>query len=160
MLGTLGKATRLRIPPELRTLTLHFGAAVWKRDTEDPQRKLILLKYTDGNYTNYMRDRTRFHELDFSLEILNTSRQDGQLYEYIVSKGPEEKVWRIQLEVYGEPWCCGSAVLGAPSLVQCWEQGGKAGGRCPPWCQGAAGSPRPHLGTARSIWVHAEHLPF
>ncbi|XP_065516216.1 signaling lymphocytic activation molecule-like isoform X2 [Lathamus discolor] len=100
VLGTLGKATRLRIPPDLRDLTLRFGAAVWKRDTEDPQRKLILLKYADGNYTNYVQDRTRFHELDFSLEILNTSRQDGQLYEYTVSKGPEEKVWRIQLEVY------------------------------------------------------------
>ncbi|NWS45708.1 SLAF1 protein, partial [Probosciger aterrimus] len=66
---------------------------------EDPQRKVILLKYSDGYYTNYMQDRTRFHELDFSLEILNTSRQDRQLYEYIVSKGPEE-VWQIQLEVY------------------------------------------------------------
>ncbi|KFZ62803.1 Signaling lymphocytic activation molecule, partial [Antrostomus carolinensis] len=67
---------------------------------EDPQRKLVLLKYSDGNYTNYMEGRTRFHKSDFSLEILNTSRQDGQLYEYIVSKGPEEKVWQIQLEVY------------------------------------------------------------
>uniref|UniRef100_A0A8V5GXJ0 Uncharacterized protein n=1 Tax=Melopsittacus undulatus TaxID=13146 RepID=A0A8V5GXJ0_MELUD len=82
----------LRIPPALRELTLRFGAAVWKRDTEDPQRKLILLKYTGGNYTNYVQDRTRFHELDFSLEILNTSRQDQQLYEYTVSEGPEEKV--------------------------------------------------------------------
>ncbi|NXK71577.1 SLAF1 protein, partial [Amazona guildingii] len=67
---------------------------------EDPQSKLILLQYSDGNYTNYVQDRTRFHELDFSLEILNTSRQDGQLYEYRVSKGPAEKVWQIQLEVY------------------------------------------------------------
>ncbi|XP_009698442.1 PREDICTED: signaling lymphocytic activation molecule-like, partial [Cariama cristata] len=100
VLGTVGKATILPIPPELRDLTLRFGAAVWKRDTEDPQRKLVLLKYLDGNYTNYMPGRTRFHELDFSLEILNTSRQDRQLYEYIVSKGSEEKVWQIQLEVY------------------------------------------------------------
>ncbi|XP_029882275.1 signaling lymphocytic activation molecule isoform X1 [Aquila chrysaetos chrysaetos] len=100
VLGTLGKATMLRIPPELQELTLRFGAAVWKRDTEDPQRKLVLLKYSDGNYTNYMQGRTRFHKLDFSLEILNTKRQDRQLYEYIVSKGPEEKVWQIQLEVY------------------------------------------------------------
>ncbi|XP_061298365.1 signaling lymphocytic activation molecule [Pezoporus flaviventris] len=100
VLGTLGQATMLRIPPELRALTLRFGAGLWKRDTEDPQRKLILLKYADGTHTNYVRDRARFHELDFSLEILNTSRQDGQLYEYSVSKGPEEKVWRIQLEVY------------------------------------------------------------
>ncbi|XP_009945707.1 PREDICTED: signaling lymphocytic activation molecule-like, partial [Leptosomus discolor] len=100
VLGTLGKATILQIPPELRDLTLHFGEAVWKRDTEDPQRKLVLLKYSDGNYTNYMQGRAHFHKLDFSLEILNTSRQDRQLYEYIVSKGPEEKVWQIQLEVY------------------------------------------------------------
>ncbi|XP_059688071.1 signaling lymphocytic activation molecule [Gavia stellata] len=100
VLGTSGKATILQIPPELQKLTLHFGEAVWKRDTEDPQRKLVLLKYSDGNYTNYMQGRTRFHKLDFSLEILNTSRQDRQLYEYIVSKGPEEKVWQIQLEVY------------------------------------------------------------
>ncbi|NXN22388.1 SLAF1 protein, partial [Nycticryphes semicollaris] len=69
--------------------------------TEDPQRKLVLLKYWDGNYTNYMgRGRARFHVVNFSLEILNTSREDGQLYEYIISKGPEEKVWQIQLEVY------------------------------------------------------------
>ncbi|NXW38521.1 SLAF1 protein, partial [Phaetusa simplex] len=68
--------------------------------TEDPQRKLILLKYLDGNYTNYMPERARFHMVDFSLEILNTSREDRQLHEYIVSKGPEEKVWQIQLEVY------------------------------------------------------------
>ncbi|KGL96885.1 Signaling lymphocytic activation molecule, partial [Charadrius vociferus] len=67
---------------------------------EDPQRKLVLLKYLDGNYTNYMQGRTRFHKSDFSLEILNTSREDRQLHEYIVSKGPEEKVWQIQLEVY------------------------------------------------------------
>ncbi|NXQ80280.1 SLAF1 protein, partial [Nyctibius grandis] len=67
---------------------------------EDPQRKLVLLKYSHGNYTNYMQERTRFHKLNFSLEILNTSRQDTQLYEYIVSEGPEEKVWQIQLEVY------------------------------------------------------------
>ncbi|XP_074709334.1 signaling lymphocytic activation molecule [Strix uralensis] len=100
VLGTLGKATILRIPPELQNLTLRFGAAVWKRDTEDPQRKLVLLKYADGNYTNYMENRMRFHKSDFSLEILNTSRQDQQFYEYIVSKGPEEKVWQIQLEVY------------------------------------------------------------
>ncbi|NXQ94026.1 SLAF1 protein, partial [Sagittarius serpentarius] len=67
---------------------------------EDPQRKLVLLKYLDGDYTDYMQGRTRFHKLDFSLEILNTNRQDRQLNEYIVSEGPEEKVWQIQLEVY------------------------------------------------------------
>ncbi|KFR15291.1 Signaling lymphocytic activation molecule, partial [Opisthocomus hoazin] len=67
---------------------------------EDPQKKLILLKYSDGNYTNYMEERTRFQKMDFSLEILNTSREDRQLYEYIVTKGSEEEVWQIQLEVY------------------------------------------------------------
>ncbi|KFQ53258.1 Signaling lymphocytic activation molecule, partial [Pelecanus crispus] len=67
---------------------------------EDPQTKLILLMYSNGNYTNYSQGRTRFHKLDFSLEILNTSRQDRQLYEYIVSEGPAEKIWQIQLEVY------------------------------------------------------------
>ncbi|NXE29977.1 SLAF1 protein, partial [Ardeotis kori] len=68
--------------------------------TEDPRSKLVLLKYWNGNYTNYMEGRTRFHKQNFSLEILNTSRQDRQLYEYIVSQGSEEKVWQIQLEVY------------------------------------------------------------
>ncbi|XP_068778081.1 uncharacterized protein [Struthio camelus] len=100
VLGTLGKATFLRIPPEFQELTVRFGTAVWKRDTEDPQSKQVLLKYSDGNYTNYMREQTRFHLANFSLEILNTSRQDRQLYEYIISKGSEEKVWQIQLEVY------------------------------------------------------------
>ncbi|KAM6190120.1 signaling lymphocytic activation molecule-like [Sarcoramphus papa] len=100
VLGTLGKATILRIPLDLQNLTLSFGAAVWKRDTDDPHRKLVLLKYLDGNYTNYMQRQTRFHKSDFSLEILNTSRQDRQLYEYIASTGSEETVWQIQLEVY------------------------------------------------------------
>ncbi|NWI69927.1 SLAF1 protein, partial [Todus mexicanus] len=68
--------------------------------TEDPQRNLVLLHYFNGSYTNYMERRTRFHASNFSLEILNTSRQDRQLYQYIVNKGPEEKVWPIQLEVY------------------------------------------------------------
>lgn len=44
----------------------------------------------------------RFHREDFSLEILNTSRGDRQLYEYSVSKGQEEEVWQIQLEVFGK----------------------------------------------------------
>ncbi|NXJ86574.1 SLAF1 protein, partial [Trogon melanurus] len=68
--------------------------------TEDPQSKQVLLKYSNSNYTNYMRERIHFNKSDFSLEILNTSRQDRQLYEYIVSKGPEEKFWPIRLEVY------------------------------------------------------------
>ncbi|NWS78030.1 SLAF1 protein, partial [Crotophaga sulcirostris] len=68
--------------------------------TEDPLRKLVLLNYSRGKYTNYMGGRARFHKLNFSLEILNTSRQDQQLYEYIASKGQEENVWQIKLEVY------------------------------------------------------------
>ncbi|XP_014814027.1 PREDICTED: signaling lymphocytic activation molecule-like isoform X2 [Calidris pugnax] len=100
VLGTLGKATLLQIPLELQNLTLSFGEALWKRDTEDPQRKRVLLKYSNGNYTNYMERRTRFHMVNFSLEILNTSREDSQLHEYIVNKGSEEKVWQIQLQVY------------------------------------------------------------
>ncbi|XP_069734925.1 signaling lymphocytic activation molecule-like isoform X2 [Phaenicophaeus curvirostris] len=100
VLGTLGKVTILWIPRELQDLTRRFGAAAWKRHTEDPQSKLILLKYSEGNCTNYMEGRARFHKLNFSLEILNTSRQDRQVYEYIVSRGPVEKFWQIKLEVY------------------------------------------------------------
>ncbi|NXK44191.1 SLAF1 protein, partial [Chauna torquata] len=68
--------------------------------TEDPQSKDILLKYSDSNYTNYKPEENRFHLANFSLEILNTKRQDQQLYEYIISKEEKEKVWQIQLEVY------------------------------------------------------------
>ncbi|NXN10334.1 SLAF1 protein, partial [Indicator maculatus] len=68
--------------------------------TEDPQSKQVLLQYSNGKPQNYLEGRTQFHSRDFSLEILNTSRQDGQLYEYVTSKGQEEKVWQIQLEVY------------------------------------------------------------
>ncbi|XP_062453590.1 signaling lymphocytic activation molecule [Rhea pennata] len=100
VLGTLGKATFLRIPLELQELTVRSGTAVWKRDTEDPQSKLVLLKYSGGNYTNYMQEQTRFHQANFSLEILNTSRQDRQLYEYIITEGAMERVWQIELEVY------------------------------------------------------------
>ncbi|XP_010002141.1 PREDICTED: signaling lymphocytic activation molecule, partial [Chaetura pelagica] len=100
VLGTLGKATTLRVPPEFQNLTRRFGEATWKRNTEDPKHKLVLLRYTEGNYTNYMKGRTRFHQVDFSLEILNTSRQDRQLYEYLVSKGPEEEVLQIWLDVF------------------------------------------------------------
>ncbi|XP_010191789.1 PREDICTED: signaling lymphocytic activation molecule-like [Mesitornis unicolor] len=82
-LGTLGKVTTLRVPPKLQELTLRFGTATWKRDTEDPQRKLVLLSYSNGSHTNH-----------------KGGRRDGQLYEYSVSTGPEEKVWQIQLEVY------------------------------------------------------------
>ncbi|XP_031949388.1 signaling lymphocytic activation molecule [Corvus moneduloides] len=100
VLGTLGKATLLRIPRQLQEHTLDFGEASWKRSTEEPQRKKFLLKFSGGNYTEFEPGRMRFHTLDFSLEILNTSREDGQLYEYSVSKGSVEEVWQIQLEVF------------------------------------------------------------
>lgn len=140
VLGTLGKATVLRIPPELQNLTLRFGEATWKRETEDPRRKLVLLKYLNGSHINYSQGRMHFHELDFSLELLNTSRQDWQLYEYSVSKGPEEKVWQIQLEVYGETRCFGTNTLGCsqPLVVL---GAGLRGGR---WLRGV-GDAHPHV---------------
>ncbi|NWX65991.1 SLAF1 protein, partial [Promerops cafer] len=67
---------------------------------EEPQKKKFLLKISGGNYTEFEPGRIRFHRQDFSLEILNTSRDDRRLYEYSVSKGPEEEVWQIQLEVF------------------------------------------------------------
>ncbi|NXC03173.1 SLAF1 protein, partial [Orthonyx spaldingii] len=67
---------------------------------EEPQKRKFLLKISAGNYTEFEPQRMRFHRRDFSLEILNTSREDGRLYEYSVSKGPEEEVWQIQLEVF------------------------------------------------------------
>ncbi|NXB54788.1 SLAF1 protein, partial [Leucopsar rothschildi] len=66
---------------------------------EEPQKKKILLRISDGNVTEYERERMRFHEGNFSLEILNTSREDERLYEYSVSKGPEEQLLQIQLRV-------------------------------------------------------------
>ncbi|NXF13420.1 SLAF1 protein, partial [Smithornis capensis] len=68
--------------------------------TKGLRKKQVLVRYSGGNPTNYTLGQMRFQESDFSLEILNTSRQDGQLYEYSVSKGPEEEVWQIQLKVY------------------------------------------------------------
>ncbi|NXH29360.1 SLAF1 protein, partial [Myiagra hebetior] len=75
---------------------------------EKPQRKKFLLKFSGGNHTEFEPERMRFHQEDFSLEILNTSREDEQLYEFSVSKGSEEEVWQIQLEVF-EP-------VAAPSI--------------------------------------------
>uniref|UniRef100_A0A8C3BXP7 Signaling lymphocytic activation molecule n=1 Tax=Cairina moschata TaxID=8855 RepID=A0A8C3BXP7_CAIMO len=100
VLGTLGKATVLWIPQEFQNLTQSFGVATWKRDTADPHSKEVLLKYMNGNYTNYAPSQNHFHSSNFSLEILSTKRQDQRLYEYIISKDAKEKVWQIQLEVY------------------------------------------------------------
>ncbi|NWT08328.1 SLAF1 protein, partial [Vireo altiloquus] len=66
----------------------------------EPQKKKFLLRFSGGNFTEFEPGRMRFHRRDFSLEILNTSREDEQLYEYSVSKGQEEEVWQIQLEVF------------------------------------------------------------
>ncbi|NWI47907.1 SLAF1 protein, partial [Picathartes gymnocephalus] len=74
--------------------------------TEEPQRKKILLKFSGGDYRQLEQGRIRFHQQNFSLEILNTSRDDGRLYEYSVTKGQEEEVWQVQLEVFepvGDP---------------------------------------------------------
>ncbi|NXF89749.1 SLAF1 protein, partial [Eubucco bourcierii] len=67
---------------------------------KDPQDKEVLLHYSHGNATNYLEGRMQFHSEDFSLEILNTSRQDGQLYEYATRKDQQERVWQVLLEVY------------------------------------------------------------
>ncbi|XP_068030848.1 signaling lymphocytic activation molecule-like [Anomalospiza imberbis] len=100
VLGILGEATLLRIPRKLRECTKEFGEASWKKIMEEPLKKKFLLKISGGNYTEYEPERMRFHKEDFSLEILNTSRDDRRLYEYSVSKGPDEEVWQIQLEVF------------------------------------------------------------
>ncbi|XP_072774610.1 signaling lymphocytic activation molecule [Taeniopygia guttata] len=100
VLGILGEATFLRIPRELRERTEECGEASWKKTIEEPLKKKFLLKISGGNYTEFEPERMRFHKEDFSLEILNTSRDDRRLYEYSVSKGPEEEVWQIQLEVF------------------------------------------------------------
>ncbi|NWS00452.1 SLAF1 protein, partial [Motacilla alba] len=67
---------------------------------EEPLKKKFLLKISGGNPVEFEPERMRFHEQDFSLEILNTSREDQRLYEYSVNKGSEEEVWQVQLEVF------------------------------------------------------------
>ncbi|NXR20729.1 SLAF1 protein, partial [Cinclus mexicanus] len=67
---------------------------------EGSLKKKFLLKISDVNLTEFEPERMRFHREDFSLEILNTSRDDGRLYEYSVNKGSEEELWQIQLQVF------------------------------------------------------------
>ncbi|NWT26773.1 SLAF1 protein, partial [Cardinalis cardinalis] len=67
---------------------------------QEPLKKKLLLKISGRNHTEFEPGRMRFHRGSFSLEILNTSRDDGRLYEYSVYKGSEEEVWQIQLEVF------------------------------------------------------------
>ncbi|NXG01160.1 SLAF1 protein, partial [Sakesphorus luctuosus] len=65
-----------------------------------PQKKQVLVKYSRDNFTNHFPGQMSFQKSDFSLEILNTTRWDGQLYEYSVSKGAVEEVQQVQLKVY------------------------------------------------------------
>ncbi|XP_066424083.1 signaling lymphocytic activation molecule [Molothrus aeneus] len=98
-LGVLGEATQLRVPRELQNRTKKFGEASWKKITGKPLKKKLLLRVSGGKPMEFEPGRLRFHKQNFSLEILNTSRDDGRLYEYSVYKGSEEEVWQIQLEV-------------------------------------------------------------
>uniref|UniRef100_U3JG88 Ig-like domain-containing protein n=1 Tax=Ficedula albicollis TaxID=59894 RepID=U3JG88_FICAL len=99
-LGILGEPTLLQIPLKFQERTEEFGEASWKKTMEGSQKKTILLKISGGNATEYERERMRFHRGNFSLEILNTSRDDERLYEYSVSKRQEEELWQIQLKVF------------------------------------------------------------
>ncbi|NWU33814.1 SLAF1 protein, partial [Hylia prasina] len=74
-------------------------------------RKKFLLRLSGGNYTELEPGRLRFHSRDFSLEILNTSRDDQRLYEFSVSKGEEEEVWQVQLDVFERVSRAGVRVL-------------------------------------------------
>uniref|UniRef100_A0A663M1R0 Ig-like domain-containing protein n=1 Tax=Athene cunicularia TaxID=194338 RepID=A0A663M1R0_ATHCN len=67
------------------------------------KRKLVLLKYADGNYTNYMQGRAQFHESDFSLEILNTSRQDQQGPRQRLRPSPDTNLCLLPPSVSLEP---------------------------------------------------------
>ncbi|NXL20565.1 SLAF1 protein, partial [Setophaga kirtlandii] len=64
----------------------------------EPLRKKLLLRVSGGNRSELEPRRTRFGR-NFSLQILNTSREDGRLYEYSVYRDSEEEVWQVQLEV-------------------------------------------------------------
>ncbi|NXI32170.1 SLAF1 protein, partial [Sterrhoptilus dennistouni] len=64
-------------------------------------KKKILLRFSPGNLTEFEPGRVRFHRGDFSLEILNTTRGDGErIFEFSLSRGQEEEVWQIQLRVF------------------------------------------------------------
>ncbi|NXC40451.1 SLAF1 protein, partial [Penelope pileata] len=67
---------------------------------ENQWNKDILLRYNNGNFTNFMLGQNRFHPANFSLEILRTERQHQRLYEYTITMEKAEKSWQIQLEVY------------------------------------------------------------
>ncbi|XP_062367346.1 signaling lymphocytic activation molecule isoform X1 [Cinclus cinclus] len=99
-IGILGKPTLLEIPREFQERTEEFREASWKKIVEGSPTKKFLLKISSVNLTEFEPERMRFHREDFSLEILNTSRDDGRLYEYSVNKGSEEELWLIQLQVF------------------------------------------------------------
>ncbi|CAM2108315.1 signaling lymphocytic activation molecule [Caretta caretta] len=99
--GSLGGSTLLSITPELQNFTLQFGKALWKVGASAKDTKTFIVEYS-GNHTNIMADKERikFHPENFSLEILETRREDAGHYEYTVNKRFEEQSLQFQLEVY------------------------------------------------------------
>ncbi|XP_019412329.1 PREDICTED: signaling lymphocytic activation molecule-like [Crocodylus porosus] len=100
--GALGKPTLLNVTPYLQNLTTRFEKVLWKRDTLDPVTKSIILDYAGGNYTIKLNQRIRFHPTNFSLEIMETSKQDEETYTFTGTQGAVEKVLSLRLEVYEE----------------------------------------------------------
>ncbi|XP_066196215.1 signaling lymphocytic activation molecule [Sylvia atricapilla] len=97
--GILGEPTVLRLPRALGQRGRAFAEAAWKESLEGQQKKRFLLRFSRENLTEFQPGRLRFHRDDFSLEILNTSREDGRIYEFSLSRGQEEEVWQLQLRV-------------------------------------------------------------
>ncbi|XP_025048096.1 signaling lymphocytic activation molecule [Alligator sinensis] len=100
--GALGKPTLLDVTPDLQQLTTRFEKVVWKRDTSDPVTKSIILDYAGGNSSIKLNQSMRFHPTNFSLEILETSRQDAEMYTFTGTRQYEEKEVHLRLEVYEE----------------------------------------------------------
>ncbi|XP_044847127.1 signaling lymphocytic activation molecule isoform X2 [Mauremys mutica] len=100
--GSLGGPSLLNITPELQNFTVQFRDARWKRSASNGGTKTstFLASYDGKNYTNYMKERIKFHPDNFSLEILKTMRTDAGHYEYTVTKHSEEQSLQFQLEVY------------------------------------------------------------
>lgn len=118
--GALGKPTLLDVTPDLQQLTTRFEKVVWKRDTSDPVTKSIILDYSGGNSSIKLNQSMRFHPTNFSLEILETSRQDAEMYTFTGTQQYEEKEVHLRLEVYGNE-CSASGTSSAP-----WLGGGSA----------------------------------
>ncbi|KAM9114640.1 signaling lymphocytic activation molecule-like isoform 2-T2 [Pangshura tecta] len=100
--GSLEGPTLLSITLELQNFTVQFSDARWKRSALNGGTKTstFLAIYDGKNYTNYMKERIKFHPENFSLEILKTARTDAGHYEYTVNKHFEEQSLQFQLEVY------------------------------------------------------------